>query len=669
MSVEYNVVANLILQGDGSASARLDAVGARADRVSHAMTGIGQRAAAGMAMLGSAVGGAIDRMASLAVATAKWSAIAAAGGAIMATKVGLFDVNAQLEKTELGFATLFTMFGSAPDFAGGLQMGRELLEGIRQDAAALPGEFQDFASMAQTMTAPLTQLGEGIDGIRRVTRETVVTAAALGVNYDQAAREMAMLLEGHAGAHNILGMRLGIRADTRVEGKEWHEAGSADRLKYVEQLMGKTAPALDAYTRSWAGMSSTLVDSMKRFLGEATQPLFERMKGGLTKLLAYTDTHKDQIRQLESLISNRLIAAYDFLEAKVAALPSYVAWLEDHWEVIRGQVAGVGVTLESAFERAWPIVRKVGEFLGHELENPARALKELLAIRVGAAALQAAPGVLNAAGGAAKLFGAGEGAAVAGGAAIAGTEAGTAVAGGAAAGVGGALAAVAAPLIAIGVAIFDDFAGSAASAKAMVTDMWDGITAALKPLFEQGSLVRDMLDVLGAVVIVNLRIFLAPIELMLKGVQIALELLNAGWTWLKDSMTSLYDSSSTVKTIVDGVTDAFKWLVDVLKSVWERVRTFSIFEDSDLKPDEEVIDRSTTAAPWLQASAEPMKGEQKPKQTEKSPVFYAPGAKFEIKLDVRNDNPDRIVRRVFDEIGKVATRPITSAWAPPSKAF
>ena len=50
-------------------------------------------------------------------------------------------------------------------------------------------------------------------------------------------------------------------------------------------------------------------------------------------------------------------------------------------------------------------------------------------------------------------------------------------------------------------------------------------------------------------------------------------------------------------------------------------------------------------------------------------VVDARGSKFEIKLDVRNDNPDRIVRRVFDGIGRAAARPISSSYGPPSKGW
>jgi hypothetical protein len=54
---------------------------------------------------------------------------------------------------------------------------------------------------------------------------------------------------------------------------------------------------------------------------------------------------------------------------------------------------------------------------------------------------------------------------------------------------------------------------------------------------------------------------------------------------------------------------------------------------------------------------------------QKPPVVDARGSRFEIRLDVRNDNPDRIVRRVFDAIGHAAARPLTTPYAAPSKVF
>lgn len=673
MSIDYTVAATLVLQGDGATSAKLDGVARRAEHTRSALLSIGRGAASGMATVGAAVERTIDRMASLTVATAKWGAIAAVGGAIAATKVGLVNVNAELEKTELGFATMFTMFGSAPNFAVGLGMGKELLAGIRQDAAALPGEFQDFASMAQTMTAPLTQLGQNLDGIRRVTRETVVTAAALGINFDQASREMAMLLEGHAGAHNVFGMRLGIRADTMVNGRAWHEAAGLDRLKYIESIVGgqKMSAALDAYSHSWAGLTSTIVDSLKRFAGDATAPLFGRIKGSLSSLIDWENRHERQIDRVAYVVGTKLVAAYDWLEDRVR-------WVVTHWDTIEGKVESVTDALVTGFERAWPIVQKVGSFLEDKLEHPTTALKELVALRLGASALTMAPRAIDAfarmkgsgnaiASGATDVDAAtkslataasfskyGEHAipeaglfAGASGAGTGGAEVVTSL-GGLAAGAGAATLALAALAGAVDILtvntkeesgllkwmgetgqemwreVKQNFGSAIAETKETFSSLWH----AVRPLV-------DLLGIalLGAVdlVIYNFRLLLTPIRLLADGISYAVSLIPGYGDKAKGG--GLPNFASDLDAVVQKQVD---WWLNGPKAI---------------KPD---------FGPDIPDSGRPI---QKP------PVVDARGSRFEIRLDVRNDNPDRIVRRVFDAIGNAAARPLTSSYAPPAKAF
>jgi hypothetical protein len=322
------------------------------------------------------VGGAMDAVAGRIFNVGAAMAAVAGAGAIAAVKTGLVDINAGLEDAKLGFATVFNILGNT-GMSGGLALAGGLIEQIRDDAKSLPGEFQDFVSMAQNLAAPLINAGKSVEDIRDLTRDTVVAAAGLKVPFEQAAREMAMLVEGHAGGHNILGNKLGINAHTLLgNGKEFNKATDVERIAFITNKLQNAKDALPAFSKSWSGLTSTLTDSVKQLLGRATTPLFEKVKTDLERMIALTDSAR--ARRLADSVGHELVEAHD----KVVHAIDYI---HDNWYRIRGFAREVHDDLISAFHIVEPIAKR----LGQELEHPSKALKELVGLRLGIGALQA----------------------------------------------------------------------------------------------------------------------------------------------------------------------------------------------------------------------------------------------------------------------------------------
>jgi hypothetical protein len=290
------------------------------------------------------------------------------------------------------------MLGASDSVEGGLGMAKELMGGIRQDAAALPGEFQDFVSMAQTLTPSLLNAGKGLKEIREMTRQTAVAGAAmLGGDFATASREMAMLLDGRAGVHNTLGMRMGIHRDTQVNGKGFNEASTSERFEFLQKKLSKNDAVLKLYEQSWKGLTSTMVDGVKQLLGTATGPLFGKLKAdfaAFNKLLGAPEA-----LTMSERVGRALISAHDFVADKVA-------WIHARWGSIESSATTFGNEVRDAFEKIWPIVEKIGGYLGEKLKDPGKFLKELAVLRVGLEGAKHAPDVLGLVG---KLSGGGTG--------------------------------------------------------------------------------------------------------------------------------------------------------------------------------------------------------------------------------------------------------------------
>jgi hypothetical protein len=490
-------------------------------------------------------GDLLDRLASRAWFAGKVLAGLGAAGGLLALKEGLFSVNSAFEQTEIGIASMFQILKASPSFESGLGMAKELLAGIRKDAAALPGEFMDFASMARTMTPSLLNAGGSIKEIRNLTRLTAVAAANAGLAFDHAGREMAMLLEGRAGAHNTLGMRLGISTHTQVNGKDFNAATAAERLEFIQEKLAEGDDALQAYMHSWSGLSSTIVDTAKQFAGQASARLFERLKDSAEWIIDWANEHQAQLDAMARTIGSYLVDGYDWLVERAK-------WLLAHWDQIRHAALTFGHQLQSAFERAWPLIKKIADYLGQQLKDPGKLLTQLALLRGGLEVGKHAPKLM-------EMMGSGGGAANALGG----------LGGGA-----GALTALLPILLGIGavlVAVTDDFGGSAQRAKEMVNGFSTTLVEVWDQLAVKGGIVRDLLDVIGAVTLVNLEIAFKAAKLQIEALAFALELVNGIWQWLKDTALEVYNSNMTLRGAIDDVGAAARMAIHPLDTMRDAI--------------------------------------------------------------------------------------------------
>lgn len=721
--VTYNVAAILSLQGDSDVDRRLERVGGSAKKASGAIAAIAQSSAGALASVGNFVGGALDRLGRFAAGAAMVGGGLAAGGALAAIREGVIGVNAKIEDSRIGFATLFTMFGAADGMQSGLAMSRELMSGIRADAAALPGETQDFVSMAQTMTAPLLNAGKGITDIRNLTRETVVAAAALGLNYDQAGREMAMLLEGRAGAHNVLGTRLGIHNDTTMaKGGDFNTGTVSDRLEHIHALLGKTAPALAEYQNSWSGLTSTLVDSTKLWLGDATTRLFARLKDELKGIGAWTDANHDKLWHWAAIVDDKLVRGFDYLVEQSKNLVS-------HWADIQRWASNAFEGAHSAIVRILPIAEKIGGFLFRELESPTKAIHDLIGLRVAAAAMGQAPNLLGAAmkgGGLLEgLFkgapsvaaattakaagsvgevagGLGKGALDAGmsaetkallgigGAAAGGGEAagGVAAAGGAAVAAGPIFAALAVALVAVSavaVAAADDVNHTASILKSDFGGTLTALSSVFDELTERGGLVRDTMGAIGAGIVTAL-------DPAWKGLNATLEaggsVLTAANQWWKDLNKGIeaangqtYGAKEATSSLTDTMGSLMKVIVYGTPILGEMVLAFEALGGAaDLMRDKSrnlyeamtgdpmKVAHPTESNEFAFVNSSPGYGPEKPKVTPAATID-ARGSKIEVNLNIKDNDPDRIIQRTADALGRAIVRSTMSPSGPVSSNF
>jgi hypothetical protein len=337
--VTYRVAIELATSGN--LGAELGRHISKLDGLSGTISRVGQEAST----LAGSLAGAFEGAVSLAGALAKVGAAAALG----AVTYGTLLLNKELENTQIALAAIFGANGITASMPEGMSVAADVMSQMRKDAAALPGEFRDLVGIFKTISVPGFQAGASIDEIRSVAAQAMAVSQVMGLPMEQASRELAMLLEGRAGAHNVLGMRLAGLAGERAEA--FNKLTAADRLAVVRKELEKFAPAIEAYSHSFEGLSSTLVDNAKRFLSLATTPLFDRIKGVLGDANSWFDSNQDKVTLWANLIGQRLGDAFDFARDKIRAWwPDIEAFAEHAYERIA-----------SIWDRVGPLVEKVAD--------------------------------------------------------------------------------------------------------------------------------------------------------------------------------------------------------------------------------------------------------------------------------------------------------------------
>ncbi len=295
-----------------------------------------------------------NKVVDVGVGLGKLGAVAGVG----AVTYGVAKLNNELEKTNISLGAMFEANGKAGNIAGGMKLGAEVMSQMRKDAAALPGEFEDLVGIFKTIAIPGFGAGASIKQLEAMSAKTMAFGAVAGLPQEQVAREMAMLMEGRAGGHNVLGMRLMGLGGEKAE--KFNKESPAKRLEELTVHLDKYKGSIDAYSRSFEGLSSTFMDNGKRFLGLSTGPLFEKVKGALGEVNDWFSRNQNRIEDVATLIGSKFSYAFDWAKEKL------LEW----WPAIETFAINAYNTFGRMWKEASPLIDKAATVMKEFLANP-----------------------------------------------------------------------------------------------------------------------------------------------------------------------------------------------------------------------------------------------------------------------------------------------------------
>lgn len=233
-------------------------------------------------------------------------------GAMKGLASSIMDVGQKAEQANISLAGMLQGQGIAADFNTGLTMARDTLAKIEKDAAALPGEAQEFQMAFQTAAGSIKTSGLGLQEFTGLTNKLVATGKIFGEDAAQAGRDISLLIEGRAGMDVLLWSKLSTYMGYTVS-----DAQKFNKLKPDERMaklfsvvgkgegdMGKLGSMIQAYGSTWDSISSTITSAMDVLWRTGSAPLFEKAKKNAELIANWLGEHEAELKTIATGVGN-----------------------------------------------------------------------------------------------------------------------------------------------------------------------------------------------------------------------------------------------------------------------------------------------------------------------------------------------------------------------------
>lgn len=240
--------------------------------------------------------------------------VGAALAAVGALTSRTIELNARAESTALALAGMMHVGGLSGDgfksFEASLMMSEATMAKIRRDAAALPGEAQDFINVFRGGLAGAIRAGMSDPAaIADFTNQFGAVAIALQVDSEQASRDLNLMLSGRAGAQVAMWNRLGDAIGKSA--REFNALDPAERLRLLRGAIESYRPMIKSYENTWDAISSTATSNATELLRVGGRPLFEFAKRNLSAINRLFGSNESALQRMATALSSGVVSVLE----------------------------------------------------------------------------------------------------------------------------------------------------------------------------------------------------------------------------------------------------------------------------------------------------------------------------------------------------------------------
>lgn len=323
----------------------------------------GQQAMDGASASGGRLGGILGRVVAggasiagravgfVAGAALRLGTLGLAGAGLLAR--GIVALGSHTEDTRIALGGMLVASRAVGEGTGtermnnGLRLAEGVMTRIRRQAAALPGETEDFVTVFRGALAPALQVTRDLNRISDLTSAVGAVGITAGIDGEQIGRDLNAMLAGRAGADvrtwqtlmpqvQSAARDLGLNAATA---QQFNRLSAEQRFNLVERAIAGYGPMVNAFGTTWTAQWGTLVSSAREMFGRVTGPIFARLSAGLGRFNGWIERNGASIEAFATGLVDRGVAAAEWLyDAGRSAYERLVPFASNLWTTIQPHV-------------------------------------------------------------------------------------------------------------------------------------------------------------------------------------------------------------------------------------------------------------------------------------------------------------------------------------------
>lgn len=214
-----------------------------------------------------------------------------AAGAIRAALAGVVgygfkkafvDFNSEIEQSVIALAAVQKMF-KGTEWGASMETASKLVEHYQEVAKKSVGETRDFIEMHKSVAASAYQAGASLEDVKEITRGAVIAASAMGESAFITSMDIKQALTKGVEIRDRFMIQL--LASQKMTKETFNAMSKAQRVETLKKML--TAEWIQDASRqmegSFAGVVSTLRDTLKITMGKIGLPLFKAITAEIAK--------------------------------------------------------------------------------------------------------------------------------------------------------------------------------------------------------------------------------------------------------------------------------------------------------------------------------------------------------------------------------------------------
>lgn len=370
------------------------------------------------------------------------------------------EFETSMQTTEIGLSSIMRSVEGV-SFEQARQLAGSVFNDLTDAALRSTATTEELFGIYSSIYGPIRSAGYGLEDILGLTSQTALAASALGVDFQQASRDVSAMVRGSAGIDVRLFSALHSMGAITEDAQEFNRLTQAERISRLQAALQGFDEAGEAYATSLPGVTSSFMDVAQQLRRAAFRPVFDVLATSLGSVNERLLANREGIESVLSGLGERAAGALSNVFDRAFDGIDYIT---THWGEFQAQI-----------ERVVATVYRMAPYLMSAARSFAMIQIGRQVVGSGISALGAGASFAGSLGG---LLGGGAAAAEGGAAAAAG--------GAAAAGAGGAggLAALGPILegLSVAAAPLALALGAVTSLVSFATEYWDGILAVFEPL-------------------------------------------------------------------------------------------------------------------------------------------------------------------------------------------